>query len=60
LFLGFDTHALSGAGLRQRAGGVAGNEVEVMIAKDDEYTPTPALACHPDLQPWTHELADGT
>jgi phosphoglucomutase len=44
LFLGFDTHALSAPAFASALEVLAGNEVDVMIAKDDEYTPTPALS----------------
>jgi phosphoglucomutase len=44
LFLGFDTHALSAPAFASALEVLAANEVEVMIAKDDEYTPTPALS----------------
>ena len=44
LFLGFDTHALSAPAFASALEVLAANEVEVMIAQDDEYTPTPALS----------------
>jgi phosphoglucomutase len=44
LFLGFDTHALSAPAFVSALEVLAANEVEVMIAKGDEYTPTPALS----------------
>jgi phosphoglucomutase len=44
LFLGFDTHALSAPAFVSALEVLAGNEVEVMIARGDEYTPTPALS----------------
>ncbi|HYJ39851.1 MAG TPA: phosphoglucomutase (alpha-D-glucose-1,6-bisphosphate-dependent) [Steroidobacteraceae bacterium] len=44
LFLGFDTHALSAPAFASSLEVLAANEVEVMIAKGDEYTPTPALS----------------
>jgi len=44
LFLGFDTHALSAPAFASSLEVLAGNEVEVMIANGDEYTPTPALS----------------
>jgi phosphoglucomutase len=44
LFLGMDTHALSVPALASALEVLAANEVEVMIAKDDEYTPTPAVS----------------
>ncbi len=44
LFLGFDTHALSAPAFATALEVLAGNGVEVMTAKDDEYTPTPAVS----------------
>jgi phosphoglucomutase len=44
LFLGMDTHALSVPALASSLEVLAANGVEVMIAKDDEYTPTPAIS----------------
>src|SRR6188768_4070340 len=44
LFLGFDTHALSAPAFVSALEVLAANDVEVMIAKDEEYTPTPALS----------------
>jgi phosphoglucomutase len=44
LFLGMDTHALSVPALASALEVLAANEVEVMIAKGDEYTPTPAVS----------------
>jgi len=44
LFLGMDTHALSVPALASALEVLAANEVEVMIAKGDEYTPTPAIS----------------
>jgi len=44
LFLGFDTHALSAPAFVSALEVLAANDVEVMIAKGDEYTPTPALS----------------
>ncbi len=44
LFLGFDTHALSAPAFVTALEVLAGNGVEVMTAKDDEYTPTPAVS----------------
>ena len=52
LFLGIDTHALSQPAFASALEVLAANGVEVMIATDDEYTPTPAdLARDPHLQP---------
>src|SRR6478609_5865729 len=61
LFLGFDTHALSAPAFASALEVLAGNEVEVMIAAGDEYTPTPALS-HAILtynRGRTSALADG-
>lgn len=44
LFLGMDTHALSVPALATALGVLAANNVEVMIAENDEYTPTPAVS----------------
>jgi phosphoglucomutase len=44
LFLGFDTHALSAPAFATALEVLAANEVEVMIADHDEYTPTPAIS----------------
>jgi phosphoglucomutase len=44
LFLGMDTHALSVPALASALEVLAANSVEVMLAKDDEYTPTPAIS----------------
>jgi phosphoglucomutase len=44
LFLGMDTHALSVPALASALEVLAANEVEVMIADGDEYTPTPAIS----------------
>ena len=44
LFLGLDTHALSAPALSSALEVLAANSVEVMLAKDDEYTPTPAIS----------------
>jgi phosphoglucomutase len=61
LFLGFDTHALSAPAFASALEVLAANEVEVMIARDDEYTPTPAIS-HAILtynRGRTSALADG-
>src|SRR5512147_2188946 len=61
LFLGFDTHALSAPAFASALEVLAANEVEVMIARGDEYTPTPALS-HAILtynRGRTSALADG-
>ncbi len=44
LFLGIDTHALSIPACASVLEVLAANGVEVMLAPDDEYTPTPAIS----------------
>ncbi len=44
LFLGMDTHALSVPAVASALEVLAANGVDVMLAKDDEYTPTPAVS----------------
>jgi len=44
LFLGKDTHALSEPAYASSLEVLAANKVEVMIAENDEYTPTPAIS----------------
>jgi phosphoglucomutase len=44
LFLAIDTHALSVPACASALEVLAANGVEVMLAKDDEYTPTPVLS----------------
>src|SRR5512140_2876524 len=44
LFLGMDTHALSVSALASALEVLAANNVEVMIAEGDEFTPTPAIS----------------
>jgi len=44
LFLGIDTHAVSPAAQASALEVLAANGVEVMLAENDEYTPTPALS----------------
>jgi phosphoglucomutase len=44
LFLGKDTHALSGPAQRTALEVFAANEVEVRIQEEDGYTPTPAIS----------------
>ena len=44
LFLGIDTHALSAPAYASALEVLAANGVEVMIARRDEYTPTPAVS----------------
>jgi len=61
LFLGIDTHALSVPAFASALEVFAANEVDVMIAKNEEYTPTPVIS-HAILA-YNHErdtgLADG-
>jgi phosphoglucomutase len=44
LFLGMDTHALSVPSIASALEVLAANNVEVMLAEKDEYTPTPAIS----------------
>ena len=44
LFLGMDTHALSVPALSSALEVLAANKVDVMIAQNDEYTPTPVVS----------------
>ena len=44
LFLGMDTHALSVPAFAGALEVLAANEVEVMIAEKEEYTPTPVIS----------------
>lgn len=44
LFLGMDTHALSVPACASTLEVLAANDVEVMLAEHDEYTPTPAIS----------------
>jgi phosphoglucomutase len=44
LFLGIDTHALSRPALASAMEVLAANSVDVMLAPDDGYTPTPAVS----------------
>lgn len=44
LFLGIDTHALSEPARVSAVEVLAANGVEIMLAENDEYTPTPALS----------------
>ena len=44
LFLGIDTHALSVPACASALEVLAANGVEVMLAKGDEYTPTPVIS----------------
>lgn len=65
LFLGFDTHALSAPACASALEVLAANGVDVMLARNDEFTPTPAVS-HAILgynrgrsQPNDSGLADG-
>lgn len=61
LFLGIDTHALSTPALNSAVEVLAANGVQLMLSKDDEYTPTPAVS-HAILvynRGRTDHLADG-
>lgn len=61
LYLGFDSHALSAPAFASALEVLAANEVATRIAKDDEFTPTPALS-HAILvhnAGRTERLADG-
>jgi len=44
LFLGMDTHALSEAAMASALEVLAANEVEVLLAENGDYTPTPAVS----------------
>ncbi len=44
LYLGFDTHALSAPAFATTMEVLSANGVEVMIANNDEYTPTPVIS----------------
>lgn len=44
LYMGFDTHALSMPAFESALEVLAANGVKTMIAKDDEFTPTPAIS----------------
>jgi phosphoglucomutase len=44
LFIGMDTHALSVPAFATALEVLAANNVEIMISKDDEYTPTPVIS----------------
>ena len=44
LFLGLDTHALSVPAMTSALEVLAANGVEVILAQDDEYTPTPVIS----------------
>jgi phosphoglucomutase len=44
LFLGIDTHALSRPAMNSAVEVLAANQVELLLAAKDEYTPTPAVS----------------
>jgi phosphoglucomutase len=44
LFLGMDTHALSEPAIASALEVLGANSVEIMLAQNDEYTPTPAVS----------------
>lgn len=44
LFLGMDTHALSGPAFATALEALAANGIEVMVAAEDEFTPTPVIS----------------
>ena len=44
LFLGFDTHALSVPASNSMLEVLAANGIDVMLAQDDQFTPTPAIS----------------
>ena len=44
LYVGFDTHALSAPAFATTMEVLAANDVDVMIATNNEYTPTPAIS----------------
>ncbi len=61
LYLGFDTHALSAPAFASAMEVLAANEVEIIIADGNEYTPTPVIS-HAILKynkDRTSGLADG-
>ncbi|VTU44877.1 phosphoglucomutase (alpha-D-glucose-1,6-bisphosphate-dependent) [Variovorax sp. RA8] len=61
LYIGIDTHALSQPAFESALSVLAANGVETMIAKDGEFTPTPAIS-HAILdynRGRTSRLADG-
>jgi phosphoglucomutase len=61
LFLGIDTHPLSQPALASALQVLAANDVDVMLAEKDDYTPTPAIS-HAILtynRGRTARLADG-
>lgn len=44
LFIGFDTHALSWPAFETALEVLVANDIELMIATNDEYTPTPVIS----------------
>src|SRR5262249_40432713 len=61
LFIGKDTHALSGPALATALGVLAANDVRVLMDSDDRCTPTPAIshAIVKHNRGRTSRLADG-
>ncbi len=61
LYLGIDTHALSRPAFETAMSVLAANEVTVLIAENNEYTPTPALSLAILVHNKNHHapLADG-
>ena len=57
LFLGIDTHALSGPACSSALEVLAANGVQTMLAVGDEYTPTPAIS-HAILT-WNQRFGSG-
>ena len=61
LFMGKDTHALSGPAQRTALEVLAANGVETMIQANDGFTPTPVVSLrHPRLQPRPHGTVSPT
>ncbi len=44
LYIGFDTHALSGPAFKSALEVLAGNSIEVMVDAENGYTPTPVIS----------------
>ena len=51
LYMGKDTHAVSGPAQRTALEVLAANGVDTFIQPDDGYTPTPSVCTPSDLQP---------
>jgi len=51
IYMGKDTHALSGPAQRTALEVLAGNGIETMIQRDDGFTRPRPSPCHPRLQP---------